>query len=295
MRKRRKVYTESQLEMMEKGKRELMGVNPLSQPRQMTEEEERIKRQESEWIAMEKRITELVDSVRVSNVRIVANQLMSDDIVRGKGLFCQAIMKSQSKFPELSNVYASLVAVINCEFPEVGFLLVKRAVLQFKESFDCKDKKKLLKASKFLAHLVNQRVVYAILALDAMLFLLVDPRRDNVEVAVSFCTQCGSLLRAIEPYKLKEILEEFHRVLKEGALGKSVKLMIMKLFAAKKSMFKNHPSIIDELDLVKDPEDSVIHEVSVLEDIDPETSVDCFDPNSDCEGICNQLSFRFQL
>ncbi|KAL8500598.1 hypothetical protein ACS0TY_020253 [Phlomoides rotata] len=202
-------------------------------------------------------------------------------------ILCQAIMKSQSEFPEQSNVYASLVAVINSEFPELGLLLVKRAVLQFKE------KKNLEKASKFLAHLVNQGVVYSILALDVILYLLVDPSSDNVEIAVRFCTQCGTVLRAIEPCKFKEILDEFRRVLKEGALEKRVQLMIVKLFAAKRSKFRNHPRIIDELDIVGDLQ--VIHDVSIFGDIDPETSVDCFHLNSDYEGIYNQLSFNFLL
>ena len=42
------------------------------------------------------------------------------NLVRGKGLFCRSIMKSQLASPTFSAVYAGLVAVVNTKFPEVG-------------------------------------------------------------------------------------------------------------------------------------------------------------------------------
>ncbi len=52
------------------------------------------------------------------------------NLVRGRGLFCRSIMKSQMASPTFSPVYAALVAVINTKFPEIGDLLLNRIVLQ---------------------------------------------------------------------------------------------------------------------------------------------------------------------
>ena len=50
--------------------------------------------------------------------------------MRGKGLFCRSIMKSQMASPTFTPVFAALVAVVNTKFPEIGQLLLHRLVLQ---------------------------------------------------------------------------------------------------------------------------------------------------------------------
>lgn len=57
---------------------------------------------------------------------------MSDaqNLIRGRGLFCRSIMKSQMASPTYTPVFAALVAVVNTKFPEIGALLLHRLVLQ---------------------------------------------------------------------------------------------------------------------------------------------------------------------
>ncbi|KAI3444879.1 hypothetical protein Pfo_001544 [Paulownia fortunei] len=258
-------------------------------------DEQSIEYQRFKWFAMEKRIMGLVNKVNVSNIQLVADEILNQNLIAGRGMFCQAIMKSQLGFPQLSNVYAALVAIINSEFPDVGLLLVKRVVLQFNEAYECSNKKQMEDTSKFLAHLVNQTVVYELLAWDVLMLLLGNPSSDNVEVAVSFCIQCGSSMLDFAPHKLQEILKEFRRLLCKGSLEKRIQVLIVKLFAVKRSKFKKYPSIIDELDLVKF-EDQVTHQVSLLHDIHPETSVDNFKPNSEFDEheMRNQIMNPFE-
>lgn len=52
------------------------------------------------------------------------------NLVRGRGLFCRAVMKSQMASPTFTPVYSALVAVVNTKFPEIGELLLKRVILQ---------------------------------------------------------------------------------------------------------------------------------------------------------------------
>lgn len=55
---------------------------------------------------------------------------VAQNLVRGRGLFCRSIMKSQMASPTYTPVFAALVAVVNTKFPEIGELLLHRLVLQ---------------------------------------------------------------------------------------------------------------------------------------------------------------------
>ena len=81
----------------------------------------------------------------------------AQNLVRGRGLLCRSIMKSQMASPPFTNIYAALVAVVNTKFPEIGELLLTRVVLQFRRAYKRNDKPICIAASKFLAHLVNQQ------------------------------------------------------------------------------------------------------------------------------------------
>ncbi|PIN01862.1 hypothetical protein CDL12_25627 [Handroanthus impetiginosus] len=247
---------------------------------------EDIEHEEFEWIAMKKRITGLVKRVSISNIRFIADEILKENVISGRGLFCQAIMKSQMGFPQFSNVYAALVAIINSRFPDVGLLLVKRVVAQFKEAYEWGNKKLKRDTLKFLAHLANQTVVYEVLAVDILMLLLGNPSLDNIEVAVNFCIECGSLLQNSVPHIWKEVLGEFRRRKREVEMH--VKGLIVKLFAVGRSKFKKYPSVIDELDLVE-VEDQVTHVVSLLHDTDPEYSVDNFEVNTEFDDMSSQI------
>ena len=54
----------------------------------------------------------------------------AQNLVRGRGLFCRSVMKSQMASPTYTPVFAALVAVVNTKFPEIGELLLHRLVLQ---------------------------------------------------------------------------------------------------------------------------------------------------------------------
>lgn len=64
----------------------------------------------------------------------------------------------------------------------------------------------------------------------------------------------------------------------------------MKLFEVRRLKFKEYPRIIDELDVVE-VEDQVTHEVSLLHEICPESSVDSFEPDSEFfeHEICSEI------
>ncbi|KAL6569693.1 hypothetical protein OROMI_014207 [Orobanche minor] len=250
----------------------------------------------SKWLYMERRINCLVRKLNISNIQFVAHGIMNlQNLIPGRGLFCKAVMKSQSGSPQSSNLYASLVAIVNSRFPDVGLLLVKRAVLQFKEAYDRNNTKKMRDASTFLAHLVNQTVVYEVLAIDVLLLLLSDPSSDNIEVSVSFCTECRSFLLDYAPHKLHEIFKEFISLLRKEGLERRIRVAVVKLLAVRASRFKRYPTMIGKLDLVDEVGDQVRHVVSLLHDIHPETGLDDFKPNSESDNDQCEMFSRMMI
>lgn len=203
-------------------------------------------------------------------------------------------MKTQTASPGFTNVLSALVAVVNTRFPEVGQLLLGRLVLQFQRAFDIKDKPgiqfhrafdrkdelRLLAAAKFIAHLVNQQVAHEIIALELLTFLLDNPTDFKVEVADVFVTECGSMLRDLSPKGLYFIFERFPGILYQGDIERRVLYLIENLFAKQRAKFQGHPAVLPELDLVEQ-EDQLTHEISLLDEVDPQTSLDLFQPDPD--------------
>ena len=76
----------------------------------------------------------LVNKANASNLVSVLPELFKENIVRGRGLFCHALLIAQEASPSYTPVYASMIAVVNAKLPEIGELLVKRVVVGFKEA-----------------------------------------------------------------------------------------------------------------------------------------------------------------
>lgn len=76
-----------------------------------------------------------------------------------RGLLASSILKAQTFSPTFSHVYAALVAIINSKFPNIGQLILKRLVIQFKRAFRTNNKDLCIVVSRFIGQLANQRVV----------------------------------------------------------------------------------------------------------------------------------------
>lgn len=230
------------------------------------------------WDALRKSINGLVNKVNATNIKNIIPELFAENLIRARGLFCRSCIKSQMASPGFTDVFAALVAVVNTKFPQVGHLLLRRIILQLQRAYKRNDKPQLLAAVKFIAHLVNQQIVHELVALELLTTLLENPTDDSVEVAVGFVTQCGSILQDLCPRGLHGIFERFRGILHEGEIDKRVQFLIEGLFAIRKAKFQGYPAIRPELDLVEQ-EDQLTHEVSLLDQIDPEIALDIFKPD----------------
>ena len=219
------------------------------------------------WEALKKSINGLVNKVNVSNIGIIVRELMKENVIRGRGVLCRALMQAQAFSQTFTHVYAALVAIINSKFPQIGELLLKRLVIQLRRGVKKNDKNVCMSCCRFIAHLVNQQVAHEVVALEILTFLLErakdfttesevaeKSRNNSCELAILFITECGEKLNEVSPRGMKIILETFRNILHEGKLELRVSYMLEVIFAVVKDGFKDHPAVSEELDLVEEDE-----------------------------------------
>uniref|UniRef100_A0A8D2DJF7 Pre-mRNA-splicing factor CWC22 homolog n=1 Tax=Sciurus vulgaris TaxID=55149 RepID=A0A8D2DJF7_SCIVU len=236
--------------------------------------------QRMSWEALKKSINGLINKVNISNISIIIQELLQENIVRGRGLLSRSVLQAQSASPIFTHVYAALVAIINSKFPQIGELILKRLILNFRKGYRRNDKQLCLTASKFVAHLINQNVAHEVLCLEMLTLLLERPTDDSVEVAIGFLKECGLKLTQVSPRGINAIFERLRNILHESEIDKRVQYMIEVMFAVRKDGFKDHPIILDGLDLVEE-DDQFTHMLPLEDDYNPEDVLNVFkmDPN----------------
>ncbi|KAL9958544.1 hypothetical protein ACROYT_G035572 [Oculina patagonica] len=232
------------------------------------------------WEALKKSINGLVNKVNTSNIGNIVRELFQENIVRGRGVLCQSIMRAQAASPTFTHVYAALVAILNTKFPKNGELLLRRLVLQFRRAYRRNDKAVCLSSTRFIAHLVNQQVAHEILALEVLTLLLHKPTDDSVEVAIGFLKEVGMKLTEVSSRGVHAVFERLRNILHSAEIDKRVQYMIEVMFAIRKDGFKDHVAVPEGLDLVEE-EDQITHLLQLEETSNPEDILNVFkfDPN----------------
>ncbi|EDW90284.1 pre-mRNA-splicing factor CWC22 homolog [Drosophila yakuba] len=223
------------------------------------------------WEALKKSIHGYINKVNVTNIAIITRELLRENIVRGRGLLSRSIIQAQAASPTFTHVYAALVSIVNSKFPNIGELLLKRLVIQFRRAFRRNDKLVCMSATRFIGHLVNQRVAHEILALEILTLLVETPTDDSVEVAIAFLKECGMKLTEVSSKGIGAIFEMLRNILHEGKLDKRVQYMIEVLFQIRKDGFKDHQAVVSELELVEEDDQfthlMMLDEATETEDI----------------------------
>ncbi|EDV26964.1 uncharacterized protein TRIADDRAFT_23262 [Trichoplax adhaerens] len=227
------------------------------------------------WEALKKSINGLVNKVNVGNMSDIIRELFKENIVRGRGLLARSVITAQAASPTFTHVYAALVAVINTKFPQIGELLLKRLLIQFKRTMKRGDKATCLTTAKFLAHLVNQQVIHELVILEILTVFLENPTEDSVEVAVGVIKECGKKLGELSPTGIRGIFDRFRSIIQDSDIGKRVQYMIEVLFAIRKDDFKDYPTVIEELVLVEES-DQITHFLSLDDAADGENILNIF-------------------
>ncbi|XP_021929465.1 pre-mRNA-splicing factor CWC22 homolog [Zootermopsis nevadensis] len=235
------------------------------------------------WEALKKSIHGHINKVNTGNIAIIVRELLKENIVRGRGLLCRSIIQAQAASPTFTHVYAALVAVINSKFPNIGELLLRRLVIQFRRGFKRSDKTICISAATFVAHLVNQRVAHEIVALEILTLLIESPTDDSVEVAIAFLKECGMKLIEVSKKGMDAIFEILRHILHEGQLDKRVQYMIEVIFQVRKDEFRDHEAVMNELDLVEE-QDQFTHLITLDDAKDSEDILNVFKFDAEYEA-----------
>jgi pre-mRNA-splicing factor CWC22 len=227
------------------------------------------------WEMLRKSINGIINKVNITNLHNIIYEVLNENLFRGKGLIARAVIKAQMASPNFTHVYAALVAVINTKLPDIGELILKRYIIQFRKSYKRNNKIVCTAATKMLAQLLNQEVNNETLAYEILFLFLENPTEDSVEMACDFMIECGQLLSEKNPQLTHSIFERFRGILHEGEIDKRIQYTIESLFAVRKTSFRDHLSVIPELDLVTD-EDKIIHNLSLDDELDGEDMLDIF-------------------
>ena len=107
---------------------------------QQTEDKSSPEYQRQTWEALRKSLNGIINKVNVTNIGNIIPELYQENLIRGRGLLCRALMKAQLTSPGFTHVYAALVAIVNTKLPDVGLLLLRRVVFQFRRAFKRNDK-----------------------------------------------------------------------------------------------------------------------------------------------------------
>uniref|UniRef100_A0AAQ6IEU3 Pre-mRNA-splicing factor CWC22 homolog n=1 Tax=Anabas testudineus TaxID=64144 RepID=A0AAQ6IEU3_ANATE len=236
--------------------------------------------QRMSWEALKKSINGLINKVNVSNIVNIIQELLQENIVRGRGLLARSVLQAQAASPIFTHVYAAVVAIINSKFPQIGELILKRLILSFRRSYRRNLKQQCLTASKFVAHLINQNVAHEVLCLEMLTLLLERPTDDSVEVAIAFLKECGLKLTEVSPRGINAIFERLRNILHESSIDKRVQYMIEVMFAIRKDGFKDHPVVPEGLDLV-DEEDQFTHMLPLDDEYNTEDVLNVFKMDPD--------------
>ena len=195
--------------------------------------------QRLQWEALRKSINGPINKVNKQNIKHIVVELFEQNIVRGRGLFCRSIMKAQMASPQFTSVYACLVSIINSKIPEIGELLIKRVLLQFKRGYKRNDKILMKSIIIFIGHLTNHQVIHEIVVLQIMKVLLDEPTNDSVEVGRELILQCGQTLLKVVPKGVNAIFDSMRSILQENkSLDVRVQYELEYLFQAYKDQFQ---------------------------------------------------------
>lgn len=227
------------------------------------------------WEALKKSIQGMINKCNVANIKQIVPELFSENLVRGRGLFCRSIMKAQAASLPFTNIYAAMVAIVNTKLPQVGDLLVRRLIVQFLRSFRRNDKAVAVASSMFLSHLVNTQVVHELLIAEILLLLLNKPTDDSVEIAVGIMKEVGQFLEEMNATIANLVFDQFRNILHEADIDKRTQYMIEVLFQVRKDKYKENPAIKEELDLVEE-EDQHTHRHTLEDQIKVEDGLNIF-------------------
>jgi len=232
--------------------------------------------QRLQWEALRKAINGPINKVNRHNVTEIVVELFNENIIRGRGLLCRSMMKSQVSSPSFTKVYCAVICIINTKMPEIGDLLCRRVIAQFQRCYRRNDKVAVKCMVQFIGHLINYQVLHELCGLQIVQLLLSAPTNDSIETVKELLLCGGASLLKLAPDAMTAVFQSLKDILQEtDGLDVRVQYQLESLFKAFSTNFKDHPAMEPELDLV-DEDDLICHNINLLGPKDTEKMLDVF-------------------
>ncbi|XP_060845232.1 pre-mRNA-splicing factor CWC22 homolog [Rhopalosiphum padi] len=179
--------------------------------------------QRTTWDKLHMSIVYLLCKVNGINIGTVKKELLKQNILRGQNLFCNFIIQAQlTSCSNDTHVYATLVAVINLVFPEIGELVLNRIIMKFKCAFFQYEETDALASAVFIGHLINHNVADEKLAVELLTLLLKEPSIFSIEIAIAFLEICSKRVSEVFKMYLNNIFDTIHSLLDDEQLDEEV-------------------------------------------------------------------------
>ena len=78
---------------------------------------------------LRKSINGIINKINTQNISHVVLELFNENLIRGRGLFANSIIKAQAASSNFTNVYAALIAIVNTKLPDVVKIIIHRVIL----------------------------------------------------------------------------------------------------------------------------------------------------------------------
>ena len=218
------------------------------------------------WEMSRKSINGIINKANISNIQNIVLELFNENLLRFKGLLCEAIMKAQGVSNNFTHIYSALISVLNSKFSEIGMLIIHRYLKKFMLAYKTSNRIKLQSISKMICSLINQEVITEFVGFEILTLLMEKRSEDSIELACDIMKQIGKILEEKNPSVSNTYFEFFRNLLHDGNLHKKTEYAIEALLSVRKSDYKNYSIIYsEELDLVED-EDIITHAISLLDE-----------------------------
>lgn len=233
-----------------------------------------------QWEALKKNINSSVNKVNKKNLKTIVVELFKNNLLQGRGLLCQCIMKSQQLSTSYTDVYASLVSIINSKIPEVGDLLVRRLIVKFKRLIRRNEAEQCRSVVVFLSELFNFRVINSELVQQIIDKLFENISDFRIEMIIEIMRHCGITLHDENGKWFDQKANLLRNVLNENIVNPKSQYLIQEFFDNFKGLVTNYNGIDESLDLVEE-EDQITHNFTLSENVlgDDHLDVFKFDPN----------------
>ncbi|GAV29214.1 hypothetical protein PMKS-002696 [Pichia membranifaciens] len=243
-------------------------------------EQESEESQKLQWETLKKKINSIINRVNKENIKILVIELFKLNLFRGRGALCKSIMNSQQLSTAYTDVYSSLVSVLNSKIPEVGSLLIRRLIVKYKILLRREDKEGCRAVVVFLSDLVIFHVCCLDLVMEIVLQLLQEPNDFRVEMVLEILITCGVELYDNESAWFDTVRNTLRNILSEDIVDSRSQFLIQSFFDTFNKKVEEEQAIDEDLDLVEES-DCVVHKFSLKDRIQGDDQLDVFQYDKD--------------